>query len=541
MELWERAAALEQLEDVLRASSAGGRVVLVAGEAGIGKSSLVTEFARRVEDRARVLWGGCDRLVTPRALGPLHDVGRQTGGALAERLTAGATQEELFAAFLDELAPDPARLQVVVVEDAHWADEATLDWLVFLARRMERLPALLVVTYRDDEVGADHPLRSVLGAMPAAVSTRVVVPALSRECVLDQAHRAGRDAESVYRLAGGNALLVTEVLKSDPDAVPGAVQDLILERIRALPHGARDVAHLVAVVPTRAGAAVTGTSEAVDRCIGAGVLVPAGDGVAYRHELLRSAVEDSLSPARRAELHALVLRTLAEDPGSDPGLLVHHARLAGDPDSVLRYGQVAGASAVRQGAYREAVAHYGAAAAYADRLDEPERAHLYEQHGLAAYLAGRYEDALAARKAALAVREGLGQPSWSVRTCAGSRGSPGGRASAARRGPRLRARSRSSRPHRPGRRWRWPTATRPSSRSPPTSSTRRPRGPPAPVSSPSASATPRPACTRGCPRGSPPSTRNRTPRSASWSGCTSRRQRTATSSTPAGRSQTWPW
>jgi DNA-binding CsgD family transcriptional regulator/tetratricopeptide (TPR) repeat protein len=410
MELWERAAALEQLEDVLRASSAGGRVVLVAGEAGIGKSSLVTEFARRVEDRARVLWGGCDRLVTPRALGPLHDVGRQTGGALAERLTAGATQEELFAAFLDELAPDPARLQVVVVEDAHWADEATLDWLVFLARRMERLPALLVVTYRDDEVGADHPLRSVLGAMPAAVSTRVVVPALSRECVLDQAHRAGRDAESVYRLAGGNALLVTEVLKSDPDAVPGAVQDLILERIRALPHGARDVAHLVAVVPTRAGAAVTGTSEAVDRCIGAGVLVPAGDGVAYRHELLRSAVEDSLSPARRAELHALVLRTLAEDPGSDPGLLVHHARLAGDPDSVLRYGQVAGASAVRQGAYREAVAHYGAAAAYADRLDEPERAHLYEQHGLAAYLAGRYEDALAARKAALAVREGLGQP-----------------------------------------------------------------------------------------------------------------------------------
>src|SRR6476660_4833091 len=332
MELWERAAALEQLDDQLRASSAGGRVAMVAGEAGIGKASLVTEVARRVEDRARVLWGGCDRLVTPRALGPLHDIGRQTGGVLAERLAAGATQEELFAAFLDELAPDPGRLQVVVVEDAHWADEATLDWLVFLARRMERLSALLVVTYRDDEVGPDHPLRSVLGAMPAAVSTRVVVPALTRECVLAQAQLAGRDAESVYRLAGGNALLVTEVLKSDPDAVPGAVQDLILERIRALPPAARDVAHLVAVVPTRADASVTGTSAAVDRCIDAGVLVPAGDGVAYRHELLRSAVEDALSPSRRAELHAKVLQTLAEDAGNDPGLLVHHARLAGDAD-----------------------------------------------------------------------------------------------------------------------------------------------------------------------------------------------------------------
>ena len=86
-----------------------------------------------------------------------------------------------------------------------------------------------------------------------------------------------------------------------------------------------------------------------------------------------------------------MLQTLAEDPGSDPGLLVHHARLAGDADAVLRYGQVAGASAVRQGAHREAVAHYGAAAAYADRLAEPDRAHLYEQYAFAAYLAGRYE------------------------------------------------------------------------------------------------------------------------------------------------------
>ena len=380
MELWERAAALEQLDDQLRASSAGGRVALVAGEAGIGKSSLVTEFARRVEDRARVLWGGCDRLVTPRALGPLHDIGRQTGGVLAERLAGGATQEELFAAFLDELAPDPGRLQVVVVEDAHWADEATLDWLVFLARRMERLSALLVVTYRDDEVGPDHPLRSVLGAMPAAVSTRVVVPALSRECVLAQAHRAGRDAESVYRLAGGNALLVTEVLKSDPDAVPGAVQDLILERIRALPTAARDVAHLVAVVPTRAGAAVTGTSAAVDRCIDAGgarARPATGSRTGTSCCGVRSRTPCHRPPGRAAREGAADARRGSRQR---PGLLVHHARLAGDADAVLRYGQVAGASAVRQGAHREAVAHYGAAAAYADRLAEPERAHLYEQY-----------------------------------------------------------------------------------------------------------------------------------------------------------------
>ena len=254
MELWERAEALEQLDGQLRASSAGGRVALVAGEAGIGKSSLVTEFARRVEDRARVLWGGCDRLVTPRALGPLHDIGRQTGGVLADAARGrGDPGGDLRGVPRRAGAGPGAARPVVVVEDAHWADEATLDWLAFLGRRIDRLPALLVVTYRDDEVGPDHPLRGVLAAMPAAVVDAACrCPRCRATCVLEQARRAGRDAESVYRLAGGNPLLVTELLKADADAVPGAVQDLILDRIRALPAAARDLAQLVAVVPTRA-------------------------------------------------------------------------------------------------------------------------------------------------------------------------------------------------------------------------------------------------------------------------------------------------
>ncbi|MGR6920359.1 AAA family ATPase [[Actinomadura] parvosata] len=206
MELWERSAMLELLDGLLGECARGGRVAVVAGEAGIGKSVLVNEFARRCGARARVLWGGCDRLVTPRALGPLHDIGRQTGGVLAERLGAGAAQEEIFAASLEELsgatgaptaasgpgsaagpvaasgpvaaasrsafavAPAAPVPPVVVVEDAHWADEATLDWLVWLGRRIGRLPALLVVTYRDDEVGAEHPIRGALAALPSATS-----------------------------------------------------------------------------------------------------------------------------------------------------------------------------------------------------------------------------------------------------------------------------------------------------------------------------------------------------------------------------------
>jgi predicted ATPase len=137
MDLLERSSALDELGGLLAAAAAGGRVVLVAGEAGIGKSALVRGFAERHAADVRFLAGGCDPLLTPRALGPLHDIARQTGGRLAELLASGEPREAVFAAFLDELVQSPRR-QVVVVEDAHWADEATLDLLVFLGRRLER-------------------------------------------------------------------------------------------------------------------------------------------------------------------------------------------------------------------------------------------------------------------------------------------------------------------------------------------------------------------------------------------------------------------
>jgi DNA-binding CsgD family transcriptional regulator/tetratricopeptide (TPR) repeat protein len=411
MDLWEREGALAGLEAELKRSAAGGRVALVAGEAGIGKSSVVAEFTHRAATTARVLWGACDQLVTPRAFGPLHDIGRTTGGVLAQRLAAAEPPEQVYTAFLDVLTDREQRHRpVVVVEDAHWADEATLDWLTFLGRRIAQVPALLVVTYRDDEVGPEHPLRRVLAALPRDVVARVPVEALSPDLVVAEARRAGHDPALVRKLAGGNPLLVTELLKDSSGAVPTAVQDLILERLRRLPPEARDLAHLVSVVPTRAEAAVVEhAGDAVDQCIAAGVLVPAGDGLAFRHEVLRSAVEDAMSPTRRASMHARVLALVEDDPGVDPGRLVHHARLAGDAAGVLAHGRVAGESAARQGAHREAAEHLAAAAAFADRLPDEDRADLLEQAGHACYLVGRYRESLDLWRAALQVREALGQ------------------------------------------------------------------------------------------------------------------------------------
>lgn len=181
MELLERAGPLGALDELVTASAAGGRIALIAGEAGAGKSALVGAFAARVGSRARVLHGACDPLLTPRALGPLHDITRQVGGALAERLAGveagdgreGERRGAVFDALLDELdGPRQRRRPVVVIEDAHWADEATLDLTAFLGRRLAGYRALLVLTYRDDEVGPDHPLHAVLAGLPRPLVRR---------------------------------------------------------------------------------------------------------------------------------------------------------------------------------------------------------------------------------------------------------------------------------------------------------------------------------------------------------------------------------
>jgi DNA-binding CsgD family transcriptional regulator/type II secretory pathway predicted ATPase ExeA len=415
MDLLERSVPLRELGGLLAATAAaGGRVVLVAGEAGIGKSVLVRGFAEQHAADARFLAGGCDPLLTPRALGPLHDIARQAGGRLAELLALGGPREAVFAAFLDELVQPPQR-QVVVVEDAHWADEATLDLLVFLGRRLERTKALLVVTYRDDELGADHPLRGVLGALPPGVVHRVRLEPLSGVAVAALAHRAGRPAGELHALTGGNPLLVTEVLAAGDAGVPLTIRDLVLARLAGLPADAQEVVRLVAVVPTRAELwlleqALGPEPSLVEEGIAAGLLVMEEEAVGFRHELLRQAVEGSVSTLGRRELHRWVLHVLSDAKGRrvDIARLVHHARQADDAEAVLRYAPEAARQAAAVAAHREAAGHYQAALAYADRLPEAMRAELLEGYSIEAYLSGLWVEAVSARQTALGLREAAG-------------------------------------------------------------------------------------------------------------------------------------
>jgi DNA-binding CsgD family transcriptional regulator/type II secretory pathway predicted ATPase ExeA len=416
MDLLERAPLLEELGGALAATAAGGRVALLAGEAGVGKSSLVRRFAERRSDDARFLVGACDPLLTPRALGPLHDIARQAGGRLAELLASGAPREAVFAAFLDEL-DQGGRPRVAVVEDAHWADEATLDLLVFLGRRMDRTRALLCVTYRDDEVAADHPLRAAVGRLPPAVVRHLRLQPLSEAATAELARRAGRPAAGLHALTGGNPLLVTEVLAATDDGVPLTVRDLALARLGGLPADAQEVVRLVSVVPTRAElwlleAAVRPGPAAVEAAVAGGLLLAGPEAVGFRHELLRQAVEGSLSAVGRRELNRRVLAALAGAPGRpvDVARLVHHAREAGDVEAVLRHAPEAARQAAAVAAHREAVGHYRAALAHAERVPAPARAELLEGYSVEAYLAGLSSEAVSARRAAVDLREAAGDP-----------------------------------------------------------------------------------------------------------------------------------
>jgi DNA-binding CsgD family transcriptional regulator len=244
---------------------------------------------------------------------------------------------------------------------------------------------------------------------------RLHLEPLSEAAVAELARRAGRPAAGLRDLTGGNPLLVTQVLAAPDAGVPLTVRDLVLARAGGLPTDAREVVRLVAVVPTRAELwlleqALGPPPAAVEAGVSAGLLVAGDEGVGFRHELLRRAVEGSLPALARRELNRRVLEVLAAAPAGrvDLARLVHHAREAGDAEAVLRYGPEAARQAAAVAAHREAVGHYRAVLAEAERIPAAARAELLEGYSVEAYLSGLSREAVTAREAAVELREAAG-------------------------------------------------------------------------------------------------------------------------------------
>jgi DNA-binding CsgD family transcriptional regulator len=416
--LLERSAELAALTRAFAGVEADGqgRIALVAGEAGIGKTALLRQFATATASGGtegtgtarRVLWTRCEPLFTPRPLGPVLELADAIGSQAAARAVGVATPYDVGTALLRELAAPPS---VLVVEDVHWADAATLDVVLLFGRRVADVPLLLVLSYRDNELDRAHPLRLVLGSLPG--SDRVVrleLAALSPSAVWKLAAPARVDAAELYRWTAGNPFYVTEVLAAGRATVPGSVRDAVLARAAALPRGARDLLDEASVVPGaieewQVDALASTAAEALDECVAAGMLVHAGGRVEFRHEIARQAIEESLPERRRRALHREALALLAARPAGQQDLarLAHHADAADDAEALVRYGPAAAAQAAGAGAYREATRLYGRALRFPDLLTPGRHAAMLEEFAAAAYFTEHGREATEALRTAVAI------------------------------------------------------------------------------------------------------------------------------------------
>ncbi|HEY3407647.1 MAG TPA: AAA family ATPase [Propionicimonas sp.] len=432
MALLEREQSLRQLADLFARANAGwGQVVFVSGEAGAGKTALVEEFLAGLGDRARVLVASCDAVGATGPFGPLYDVAEGFGPAMRDAVMRGEDRAVLFRNIMAALQAS-GRATVLVAEDAQWADEATLELIRFLGRRLRGLRAMVVVIHRD-ELPAFHPLRRVLGDLAGAPGvSRVRVDPLSLDAVSTLLGGAGWDPVAVHARTGGNAFFVTEMVASGGQILPETVRDAVLARVAGLSSEARRLLDAAAIVGGQSEVALLGqvtgrpAEDAIEECLAVGVLVPRGTALGFRHAIMRDVVLSSLSRAQTRTWHSRVLAALRRNGGdAHAGLLAFHADEADDAAAVLEFAPPAARHAAVFGAHREAAELYGRACRHSATLAVAERAALLESWSFECYLTGDLESAVAASEtlvktwgeAAIPLREGdalrwLSRLSW---------------------------------------------------------------------------------------------------------------------------------
>jgi len=416
--LLEREKDLDLLAGVLEdVEASGGRVVLIRGEAGIGKTALVRGFLERYGEKAHVLLGGCDDLATPRPLAPFWDMARH------ESLLRDPLQAEdrwgLTEAILD-LLERSLRPTIAVIEDTHWADEATLDVVSYLGRRIGDTYGLLVLTYRDGEVDFDHPLRRVMGGLSPDRVVRMRLGGLSKTAVSSLLADSYLDLERVYTATDGNPFLVTEMAAGSPDAVPSSVQDSVMARVKRMSPSAREMLNLLSVIPKSVSKEELqrlvreDVDQSIAECEQRGLLDVDNESIGFRHELLRQAVETSLTANERIALNQTVLDALPQDV--DPAHLAHHAREAHDVESILSHTPAAALAASAVGSHREAVDHFRQLEPYLDHLASDVRASLLEDWARTERIAGNWTEASTHVEKALRLYREIGDRAAEART-----------------------------------------------------------------------------------------------------------------------------
>ncbi len=403
--LIERDEHLSALGEILRrAEDSSGRVVVISGEAGIGKPSLLRKFVDGQKQTSATYWGSCDALFTPRPLGPLQDMASRLDAELSRELESGVNPGRIFARLLAALEAHE-QLPILVIEDVHWADTSTLDLIKFLGRRITSLRALLLLSLRSDEVSRSHPIWCALGDMAPSSLRRLEIAPLTLEGVRQLAAGTALDSEHLHRMTGGNPFFVSELLSSDSDgrSLPASIRDALRSRRARIGKSANAVLDVMSIFPLAPTDWLLtrmlnkASAKSCEACIGAGILVRGENGeLRFRHELARHAVLDDVPERNRQALHARAIEALKEarDAGQpvEYSTMIHHASGAGDAREVLRLAPLAASQAARMGAHAQAAAHLSAALGHVQLATQAEAAQLYESWSYEAALAVKIDE-----------------------------------------------------------------------------------------------------------------------------------------------------
>jgi DNA-binding CsgD family transcriptional regulator len=410
---------IERTEELCRlqawaddARSGRGGMLIVSGESGAGKTSFVESFVDDWVHDERLLWGVCDPLPTPRPLGPIRDLSHRLAPACRELLRRSEAPYDIFAALRDDLCAAPS---VFVLDDLQWADQGTIDLLRFVLRRIAQSRSLIVGIIRDDEVGANHRMRELLGDVarsPRAGS--LSIPPLSVEAVESLVGERSVDPAWLHSITGGNAFFVCEMLDHDGDDLPTTVRDAVLARTSGLDPAAWDLLNLLTcspgVIPDYLLADLGVTLPASRALVEAGVIRRSARGVEFRHDLCRLAVRSVIPPGAEPRLHRRLIDAYEATGHVDAAVLTHHALGAGDSDRIRRYAGEAGATAARSGAHTQAAEFFTIALEQGGPLDHQTEAELLEQLAWEFYLTDQLGGAISACHRAMRIRQELGQP-----------------------------------------------------------------------------------------------------------------------------------
>lgn len=411
MELIERAEFLTTLlAQFQKIETTGeGHCVFVSGEAGIGKTALVKAFCKQQQNDCTVYQGACDALFTPRPLAPLYDIIWQIRNDLWPASHTIEERSGLFLNFFQELHNKKGKI-LIVFEDIHWADEATLDFIKFFSRRIVQLPCLFILTYRDDEIHASHPLRNVLGDLTKDTFTRIQLGPLSREAVYKMADEKGYDAANVYGISGGNPFYVNEILASYSPGVPENIKDAILSVYDRQEEGTKNAWQICSVIPegleiNRFAKIKSSSDEGMDHCFALKIIIIKNNRVVFKHELYRRTIEGSLSPFKRIALNKKMLElflTSFEEEG-EIERIVHYAKNANENKFVVKYAPIAAKQAASLGAHIEASKLFLTAIEYSDGNDEDQLVEFYEDYAYECYLTNQIKEAIVYQEKALKI------------------------------------------------------------------------------------------------------------------------------------------